>query len=168
MSGGLSVPESQLVPNAETFSFLLSKRLFWVTAHLLFCGTWTRMQCHWHSWRNVREKSKTHRHRYLLLRLLYVVLSQHKIIASTGRQRPKDYHWVLGQSRLQIDIHSQKLKPVLGMVAHAYSLNTWEAEVWGLPWVVGQPELHTEFQVRLVYIARPCIEVEIESEKLPT
>lgn len=47
------------------------------------------------------------------------------------------------------------------MVAHAYSLNTWEAEVWGLLWVVGQPELHPEFQVRLVYIARPCIEVEI-------
>lgn len=53
------------------------------------------------------------------------------------------------------------------MAVHAYSPNTWEAEVWRLLWVVGQPELHTEFQVELVYIARPYIQVEIESGKTP-
>lgn len=65
----------------------------------------------------------------MLLRLLYEVLPQYKIIASPVRQKQKNYDLVLGQSRLQIDILSQKLKPMLGTVAHANNVSIWKVEV---------------------------------------
>lgn len=41
------------------------------------------------------------------------------------------------------------------MVPQAYNLNSWEAEMVGLPWIQGQPELYSESEASIGYRVRP-------------
>jgi hypothetical protein len=45
---------------------------------------------------------------------------------------------------------------MLGVVAHAFNLSTWEAEAGRF--LRGQPDLQSEFQDSQGYIEKPCLE----------
>jgi hypothetical protein len=57
-----------------------------------------------------------------------------------------------------------ELKQSPGMMAHICSPSTWEA---GGSWVWGQPRLHSEFQVSLGCIVRPCFKKQKQTPPSP-
>lgn len=46
---------------------------------------------------------------------------------------------------------------MLGMVAQAHNLSTWEAETRGSLGIQGQPRLHSAFKASLNYTGRSCL-----------